>query len=131
MAARTPPVDVRHKKRIEVVEDLFAYSFVQPSFKAPHKNSLFEAIIPVIPEIDSKIVEFAPKFPIDRLSKIDLAILRLAIYELKINPTEPTKVVINEAIELAKELGGEKSYTFINGVLGKLIPQLVPYDTVK
>jgi len=126
-----PPVDARHKKRIEIVEDLFAYSFVQPSFKAPHKNELFEAIIPVIPEIDLKIVEFAPKFPIDRLSKIDLAILRLAIYELKINPIEPTKVVINEAIELAKELGGEKSYTFINGVLGKLIPKLAPYDTAQ
>lgn len=115
-------MDVRHKRRIEVVEDLFAYSFVQPAFKPPHKNELFDLIVPKIAEIDSEIVEFAPKFPIDRLSKIDLAILRLAIYELKINPVEPTKVVINEAIELAKELGGEKSYTFINGVLGKLIP---------
>lgn len=115
-------MDIRHKKRIDVVEDLFAYSFVQPSFKAPHKSALFEAIIPKISEIDLKIVEFAPKFPVDRLSKIDLAILRLAIYELKMNPIEPAKVVINEAVELAKELGGEKSYTFINGVLGKLIP---------
>lgn len=115
-------MDIRHKRRIEVVEDLFAYSFVQPNFKAPHKSELFEAIILTIPDIDAKIGEFAPKFPIDRLSKIDLAILRLAIYELKINSVEPIKVVINEAIELAKELGGEKSYTFINGVLGKLIP---------
>ncbi len=116
-------MDIRHKRRIEVVENLFAYSFVQPAFNAPHKgNELFQAIIPTIPDIDAKIGEFAPKFPIDRLSKIDLAILRLAIYELKVNPVEPMKVVINEAIELAKELGGEKSYTFINGVLGKLIP---------
>lgn len=120
-------MDIRHKRRIEVVEDLFAYSFVQPSFRAPHKNELFEAIIPKIPEIDAQIVKFAPKFPIDRLSKIDLAILRLAIYELNINPSEPAKVVINEAVELAKELGGDKSYTFINGVLGKLIP----HDTTK
>jgi len=120
-------MDIRHKKRIEIVEDLFAFSFVQPDFVPPHKNDLFELIVPQIPEIDTKIVEFAPKFPIDRLSKIDLAILRLAIYELKINPVEPTKVVINEAVELAKELGGEKSYTFINGVLGKLIP----HDTDK
>ncbi|MCX6732925.1 MAG: transcription antitermination factor NusB [Candidatus Roizmanbacteria bacterium] len=119
--------DVRHQRRIEVVENLFAYSFIQPSFKAPHKSDLFESIIPKIPEIDVKIVEFAPKFPIDRLSKIDLAILRLAIYELMVSPSEPIKVVINEAIELAKELGGEKSYTFINGVLGKLIP----HDTTK
>ena len=122
MAVRKLPMDVRHRKRIEIVEDLFAYSFTQPAFKPPHKNETFDAIIPKVPEIDAKIVEFAPKFPIDRLSKIDLAILRLAVYELKINPSQPTKVVINEAIELAKELGGEKSYTFINGVLGKLIP---------
>lgn len=115
-------MDVRHKNRIEIVEDLFAYSFTQPSFVAPHKNTQFEEIVLKIPDIDKEIVEFAPKFPIDRLSKIDLAILRLAIYELKINPVEPMKVVINEAVELAKELGGEKSYTFINGVLGKLIP---------
>jgi N utilization substance protein B len=121
------PVDIRHKRRIEVVENLFAYSFVQPAFKAPHKSELFDTLVPKIPEIDVKIVEFAPKFPIDRLSKIDLAILRLAIYELIISPSEPAKVVINEAIELAKELAGEKSYTFINGVLGKLMPN----DTTK
>lgn len=115
-------VDSRHKKRLEVVENLFAWSFVQPTFKAPHRSDLFDTIIPHISDIDAKIVEFAPKFPIDRLSKIDLAILRLAIYELKVHPVEPIKVIINEAIELSKELGGEKSYTFINGVLGKLIP---------
>jgi N utilization substance protein B len=114
-------MDVRHKNRIEIVEDLFAYSFIQPSFVPPHKSKQFGEIVPRIGEIDKEIALNAPKFPIDRLSKIDLAILRLAIYELKINPIEPTKVVINEAIELAKELGGEKSYTFINGVLGKLI----------
>lgn len=115
-------MDIRHKNRIEIVEDLFAYSFVQPHFKPPHVNKQFDEIVPNIAYIDKEIVTFAPKFPIDRLSKIDLAILRLAVYELKINPIEPMKVVINEAIELAKELGGEKSYTFINGVLGKLIP---------
>lgn len=115
-------MDIRHKNRIEIVEDLFAYSFVQPHFIPPHVNAQFDEIIPKIGDIDKEIVMFAPKFPIDRLSKIDLAILRLAVYELKVNPIEPMKVVINEAIELAKELGGEKSYTFINGVLGKLIP---------
>lgn len=114
-------MDIRHKNRIEIVEDLFAYSFVQPSFVPPHKSGRFDEIVPKIEEIDKEIAIHAPKFPIDRLSKIDLAILRLAIYELKINPVQPAKVVINEAIELAKELGGEKSYTFINGVLGKLI----------
>jgi N utilization substance protein B len=116
-------MDIRHKNRIEVVENLFAYSFKQPAFIAPHKSDLFEIIITKLAEIDSLIVQYAPKFPIDRISKIDLAVLRLAVYELKINPEEPSKVVINEAVELAKELGGEKAYTFINGVLGKIISQ--------
>ena len=120
-------MDVRHKNRIEIVENLFAYSFTQPSFKPPHKSNQFDELVPRIPEIDKEIAVTAPKFSIDRLSKIDLAILRLAIYELRINPVEPIKVVINEAIELAKELGGEKSYTFINGVLGTLIP----HDTTR
>ncbi|MFZ2206874.1 MAG: transcription antitermination factor NusB [Microgenomates group bacterium] len=116
-------MDIRHKNRIEVVENLFAYSFKQPSFIAPHKSDLFQVIVTKLEEIDNIIVKHAPKFPIDRISKIDLAVLRLAVYELIINPTEPSKVVINEAVELAKELGGEKAYTFINGVLGKIITQ--------
>jgi len=116
-------MDIRHKKRIDAVEDLFAYSFNQPAFIPPHKSDIFDAIVPQLAKIDEIIVAFAPKFPIDRLSKIDLAVLRLAIYELKISPSEPAKAVINEAVELAKELGGEKSYTFINGVLGKIISQ--------
>lgn len=116
-------MDIRHKNRIEVVENLFAYSFKQPSFVAPHKSELFEKIVPHLEEIDEIIKKHAPKFPIDRLSKADLAVLRLAIYELVIDPVEPSKVVINEAVELAKELGGDKAYTFINGVLGKIISQ--------
>ncbi len=116
-------MDIRHKNRIEVVENLFAYSFSQPAFVAPHKSELFEVIIPRLTEIDAIITKYAPKFPIDRISKADLAVLRLAVYELIINPLEPPKAVINEAVELAKEIGGEKAYTFINGVLGKIISQ--------
>lgn len=116
-------MDIRHKNRIEVVENLFAYSFKQPSFIPPHKSELFDVIVPELDKIDEIIKKHAPKFPIDRLSKADLAVLRLAIYELVIHPVEPSKVVINEAVELAKELGGDKAYTFINGVLGKIISQ--------
>jgi len=116
-------MDIRHKNRIEVVENLFAYSFSQTSFVAPHKSELFDLIVPKLSEIDATIAKHAPKFPIDRISKIDLAVLRLAVYELIVSPSEPQKVIINEAIELAKELGGEKAYTFINGVLGKIITQ--------
>lgn len=72
-------------------------------------------------EIDNKIKIAAPEFPIDKINKVDLAILRLAIYELLIDKSQPPKVIIDEAIELAKEYGGESSPGFINGALGKAI----------
>ena len=56
---------------------------------------------------------------------MDLAILRLAVYELQIGKTAPKNVIIDEAIELAKEFGGESSPSFVNGALGKL----TTYDT--
>lgn len=58
---------------------------------------------------------------IERLSKVDLSILRLCTYELKFEEDIPNRVSVNEAIELAKKYSGEKSATFINGVLGKMI----------
>lgn len=80
----------------------------------------------LIPEITTKhlgdsdklIVEYAPKWPIDKINKLDLAILRLAFYELKFHPQTPPRVVIDEAIEIAKLYGAESSPGFINGVLG-------------
>ena len=69
--------------------------------------------------IDQKITESAPTWPIDKLNKIDLSILRLSVYELE-NTQTPPKVIIDEAVELAKELGAEASPSFINGVLGTI-----------
>jgi len=115
-------MDFRHKKRMNIVQNLYAYSFQNSSdtfLKTDESDSL--KIIEHIDQVDKQISLYATKFPIDKIGKVDLAVLRLAIYELIINPTEPQKVVINEAIELAKELGGEKSYSFINGVLGKIV----------
>ena len=72
-------------------------------------------------EIDKFIQTAAPDFPIEKINKVDLAILRLAVFELTIEKIEPPRVIIDEAIELAKEYGGEKSPNFINGALGILI----------
>ena len=66
-----------------------------------------------------KIKKAAPTWPIEKLNKIDLAILRLAVFELE-NQQTPPKVVIDEAIELAKEFGAESSASFVNGVLGTI-----------
>lgn len=71
--------------------------------------------------IDSHIQKAAPEYPIEKINRTDLAILRLAVYELLIEKKEPNNVIIDEAIELAKEFGGEASPAFINGALGKLL----------
>ncbi|MDP3244889.1 MAG: transcription antitermination factor NusB [bacterium] len=89
-----------------------------------HKQRVGDFAKEIISEkefIDEQITKSAPEFPIEKINKIDLAILRLAIYELLISKKEPERVIIDEAIELAKEYGGEKSPAFINGALGKLI----------
>lgn len=76
--------------------------------------------------IDKIISGAAPEWPIDQIAKIDLEILRLAIFELYIARNVPPKVSIDEAVELAKEFGGENSSKFINGVLGTVVKELLP-----
>lgn len=68
--------------------------------------------------IDKIISPAAPEWPVDQISLVDLVILRLAIYELLFKKEVPPKVAINEAVELAKSLGGPNSSKFVNGVLG-------------
>ena len=69
-------------------------------------------------ELDSELQPLAPDWPIDKIARIDRVILRMGLYELKYEKDVPPKVVINEAVELAKAFGGENSSKFINGVLG-------------
>ena len=68
--------------------------------------------------IDEIISESSSGWKTSRMSKVDLAILRLAIYEVKFDDDIPPSAAINEAVELAKRFGGEESSTFVNGVLG-------------
>lgn len=72
-------------------------------------------------ELDNYIKQSATEFPIEKINKIDLAILRLAIYELTVEKKEPPHVIVDEAVELAKEFGNDTSPAFVNGVLGKII----------
>jgi N utilization substance protein B len=71
-------------------------------------------------DIDNIIKTFAPQWPISQMKLVDLQILRMAIYEGFISKITPPKVAIDEAIELAKEFGGETSSKFVNGVLGAI-----------
>lgn len=108
-------LDPRHQKRREIVKNLFAESFT----KQAGFDNLTKKILSQLSEIDQKIESAAPAWPIDKLNKIDLAVLRLAVFEFG-EEEVPPKVVIDEAVELAKEFGGENSAAFINGVLGTI-----------
>ncbi len=110
------PLDPRHTNRQKLVEQLFKADF----HKQPITNKA-KQILEKKEALDEYIRKAAPEFPIEKINKVDLAILRLAVYELFIEKSTPPKVVVDEAIELAKEYGGEHSSGFINGALGKLI----------
>jgi N utilization substance protein B len=75
-------------------------------------------------EIDIMLEEYLKGWQMDRLSRIDREVLRLAVYEMVYRDDVPPKVVVNEAIELSKHFGTEESGKFVNGVLGKMIKEL-------
>ncbi|MDD3531882.1 MAG: transcription antitermination factor NusB [Candidatus Shapirobacteria bacterium] len=115
--------DPRHRRRQKNIKRLFAYSFQEKNRKVNQRN-LIRPIIDHLAVIDKSITGAAPEFPLERLNRIDLAILRLAVFELLIEKKEPPKVIIDEAIELAKEFGSENSPGFINGALGAIVNNL-------
>ena len=80
-------------------------------------------IVDLVEEIDKKIDEVAAGWKTKRMGKVELAILRLAVYEMLYDDTIPEKVSVNEAVELAKKFGGNESPAFVNGVLAKFIPK--------
>ena len=74
-------------------------------------------------ELDAKLQPIAPEWPIDQIARMDRIVLRIGLYELESDKDVPPKVVINEAVELAKAFGGENSSKFVNGVLGTALRQ--------
>ena len=113
-------LDKRHSRRIKIIQNIYSSLFSSIENNLPYPElKITSKIIQSIPETNKLITKFAPKFPIDKIAKIDLAILYLSIFELKQRKISE-KVIINEAVELAKEFGGDKSYAFINAVLGKV-----------
>lgn len=80
-----------------------------------------EAVTARIPELDQKIDSVAEGWKTKRMGKVDLTILRLALYEMLYDDEIPERVAINEAVELAKRFGQNESPSFVNGVLAKLV----------
>ncbi len=109
--------DPRHLKRQKLVQSLFAWDFKGDQQVG---NSVKE-IINNQEQIDELVGQAAPAWPLPQIAKADLAILRLAVFELLIEKKQPPKVIVDEAVELAKEFGSRTSPGFINGVLGTII----------
>src|SRR5579863_817429 len=108
--------DPRHKRRQHLVQEIFS-----TEFHTQHVSETSQEILKHKELLDKQIQTAAPDFPVDKINKIDLAILRLATYELLIEKNTPQNVIIDEAVELAKEFANESSPAFINGVLGHII----------
>ena len=89
-------------------------------------HDLVEGVVKVQADLDGKIQPIAPEWPIEQISRVDRAILRLGLYELLYRQKQvPAKVAINEAVELAKAFGSDNSSKFVNGVLGTAYRTLV------
>jgi len=106
------------------MQDLFACTFnsgsVENCLKNKPKDSIVYQILADLNSIDEQIHKVAPERPLSDVNKVDLAILRLIVFE-SISKKTPKKVLLNEAIELAKDYSGEKSPGFVNGVLAKIL----------
>lgn len=94
-------------------------------------KELVHGVIRHQPEIDATITKYAPAWPLPQITVVDRNVLRLGVYELKWSENVPSKVAINEAIELAKTFGGESSGRFVNGVLGAIFKDMIASGNVK
>lgn len=120
-------MDKRHSRRVERMQILFARTFLRP--KHPELEPMilplperlwFAELVEGLADIDKQLTIYAPERPLSDINKVDLAILRLIVFESRTQDT-PKKVLVDEAIELAKEFGTDSSPKFINGVLGKIL----------
>lgn len=92
--------------------------------KDKYITSTYAGVVDKLPEIDPLIAEASHNWHFDRISRVAQAILRLAAYEILFIEDIPPKVSVNEAVELAKKYDEDKSYTFINGILGNIIRKI-------
>lgn len=94
-------------------------------------RQLLNGVIKNIKKLDELITKYAPEWPLEQITIVDRNVLRIGVYELKFVKEIPSKVAINEAIELAKSFGGESSGKFVNGVLGAIYKDMHAAGEVK
>lgn len=131
--------DPRHLARILALQELFSKYFLTNSeiietipveelveideiedYNKELREKILSGVIENKEAIDNMITKYAPQWPIPQMKLVDLQILRVAIFEAFVGEITPPKVAIDEAIEIAKDFGGESSAKFVNGVLGAI-----------
>ena len=120
--------DFRNDVKLDTIIERIIYNFKEDCDKE-YIVKIFNGIKDNITKIDEIIAGAAPEWPIEQIAIVDKTILRIAVYELVISKDVPPKVVINEAVELAKSYGSENSLKFINGVLGALYKDITTDST--
>lgn len=116
--------DPRHQKRIKLMQSLYEATF------RDKPASIVSGIWKSLGKLDPLIIKSAPEWPISQINPVDLAILRLASWELVVDKTTPLRVIIDEAVELAHEFGSDHSPSFVNGVLGNLVKTMQKRNAV-
>ena len=107
------------KQLLMFVDDIKEENEAQEEDEA-YISGKYEKIMEKLPEIDAMLEKVSRGWKLSRMGKVELTILRLAVYEMRFDEDIPEKVAINEAVELSKKFGGDDSPAFINGVLAKL-----------
>lgn len=107
----------------QTIEDILEHNLAEfaPKFDdIEFTKSLVHGVLDNLDELNAMIDQYAPDWPLEQITIIDRNVLRIGMYELRLDKEIPPKVAINEAIELAKTFGGASSGRFINGVLGSI-----------
>jgi N utilization substance protein B len=115
-------IDCTHHAPGTVLSQRMQDAALKPEGEA-FARTLVTGVVEHCHRLDALIQQHAPEWPIEQLAAIDRNVLRIAIYEFVVAGITPTRVAINEAIELAKQFGSDSAARFVNGVLGALAAQ--------
>ncbi len=113
--------DFHEAGELEEQMELYMAALEKPSLEEyAYLTARYHSVMEHMEEIDQVLSQAASGWKLNRMGKVDLTILRLAVFEMRFDDEIPVKVAINEAVEMAKIFGGDESPGFINGVLAKL-----------
>lgn len=113
--------DFHEANELDEQIELYIKSLETPTLEEyAYLTARFHSVMEHLQEIDQILSDAASGWKLNRMNKVDLTLLRLAVFEMHFDEDIPVKVAINEAVEMAKTFGGDESPSFINGVLAKL-----------